>query len=185
MVGFRTYSGKVGIVIGGSIDVWDEYEKTIALLKEAQLDYLTFVTNDSIPAFNDFIDVACTLHPTKLPMWAKARNDRGLNIPRYVFSFRADLCPLVTNVLPDWGGSSGLFAVRVAYEGFHCKRIICCGVPLSINRGHIRRGPKYHWPALQFQKGWNDHYGEYAHCTRSWSGWTSERLGVPTLEFLQ
>lgn len=183
MAGIRT-NPKVGIVIGGAIDVWNEYDRTIELLNEAQLEYNTFVTNDSIPLFPDYLDVAVSLHPNKLPIWAQARNKLGRNVPDFVVSIRRDLCTLVTHYCADWGGSSGLYSVRVALELFGCTRVILCGVPMEINRGHIIRGPKYHWPAVQFRNNWKVHQSEYSHMTRSWSGWTMKLLGTPTLEWL-
>src|ERR1700676_986470 len=130
--------GKIAIIIGGANCVWNDYEqwKHLALSYELELQaklgnpeyvciqFETFVINDSIPLFDDFIDNAVTLHPYKLKYWAHDRNVRGLNIPPKVWAHRTD--SLVTNHTGDWGGSSGLFACKIALE-LQFNKIILCG----------------------------------------------------------
>jgi hypothetical protein len=73
-----------------------------------------------------------------------------------------------------WHGSSGLFAVKAAFEhGFD--EVILCGVPMN-NDLNIHRGEK--WKQFNdFRNGWTDNLNELKGRVYSQSGWTKELLG--------
>lgn len=173
---------KVALVIGGAECVWSDYELAKALLGPVveYKDWATFVINDSIPLFPDWLDHAITLHPNKLKDWAHKRNEAGLNIPRQVWAHRS--APFVTNHTADWGGSSGLFACKVALElGY--RHIILCGVPMDETQKHIVRKVKWA-PARAFQRAWGIHEKEIMGHVKSFGGWTCQKFGAPTLEWI-
>lgn len=173
---------KVAIVIGGAECVWADYEQTKALLGPIveYKDWTTFVINDSIPLFPDWVDHAVSLHPNKFKDWAHKRNELKLNIPYRVWAHRA--APLVTDHTKDWGGSSGLFACKVALElGY--RRIILCGVPMDEKAKHIVRGVPWQ-PARAFWRAWETHMKDIKGFVKSFSGRSCGHLGAPTLEWL-
>ena len=90
----------------------------------------------------------------------------------------------VTSHTEDWRGSSGLFGVKVARQlGF--ERVILCGVPMDPKAGHVVRGPVPWKAAEQFMGGWRQRQTEIAPFVRSWSGWTANAFGRPSLAFLE
>lgn len=169
---------KVAIVIGGATCVWEDYERTIALLDSLpfHVTTTTFVTNDSIPLFEDFLDVVTTLHPLKVGQWLALREHKGLNRPEYVVSYDTNMHPAVTDSVADWGGSSGLYGFKVAKEMFGIPRVILCGVPLDKDAGHIVRNKRWE-SADGFRKAWNDNIKDIVPFVRSWGGWSMKKLG--------
>jgi hypothetical protein len=132
------------------------------------------------------LDHWATLHGEKLSRWIdRRRATLGLD-SSLVSLWAADTgmpAPAGTRVLPyDWGGmgsgSSGLFAVRVAFR-LRAGIICLAGVPMT---------PDGHW---NDPTPWKDHGGAVAAWiaaepqlrgrVRSLSGWTREFLGEPTL----
>jgi hypothetical protein len=83
---------------------------------------------------------------------------------------------------PDWAGSSGLFAVKVAIEeGF--ERIVLAGVPMTAEGAHYYDAKV--WTAAHvFHSGWNHRLPQIKDIVRSMSGWTRELLGEPTRDWL-
>jgi hypothetical protein len=174
-------SNQVAVVIGGAENVFDEWRQAKELCEEALVDPVTFVTNDSIPLFPDHIDHAVTLHPDKYEReWRDARTARGLDPPGIVWAHRRH--KVANRDTPDWGGSSGLFAIKVALEiGFD--KIILCGVPMTLEAGHVVR--KAPWRACdQFRRAWGRHQRELTNHIRSFSGWTRTTFGPPSVGFL-
>jgi hypothetical protein len=115
-----------------------------------------------------------SLHPDRLAGWEGWRRQRGLPGGWTTWGHRAH-----ANVMkwtPDWGGSSGLLATKVAIE-IGATRIVLCGVPISGDLGHfVRNAP---WQAAKgFQRGWLRNKAALGN-VRSMSGWTRELLGAP------
>ena len=81
----------------------------------------------------------------------------------------------------NWGGSSALYATRIALEeGWD--RVILCGVPLT---GRESLGIYADQTGYQvYRVGWEKHLNEIKDYVRSMSGWTKELLGEPTAEWL-
>ena len=90
---------------------------------------------------------------------------------------------------PNGGGSSGLFAARIALEiGY--ERVVLAGVPLV---GHTTicdadGSEKVDEPSAAgfgvYHGGWKKAHDEIARYVRSMSGWTRETFGEPTAEWL-
>lgn len=80
-------------------------------------------------------------------------------------------------------GSSGLFAVKVAFElGY--TRAVLCGIPLQSSEGRIGFGP-FWVGSRHFQKGFIEALPHLKDRVRSMSGWTSEKLGMPTAAWIE
>lgn len=177
-------SAGIGIVVGGAEDVLAEYEKAKDLCAATGRKFVTLVTNDMIEHFTDCCDHAVTLHArVKLPLWLKARAKKGLSAPARVWAQKAE--PHVDGVCREWGqGSVGLFAVKIALLELRLAQVLLCGVPMTEEAGHFRR----HRPWKDyyvFRKLWLARKDEIATCVRSFSGWTAELFGQPTMDFIK
>ena len=179
----------VAVVVGGANCVYEEYAAAKAMCDSAGIAYQTIVVNDMIPAFNDHLDHAVTLHPQKLkrdePKWLVARAQRGLNHPGEVWSHRNDnVADAVTRICKDhWLGSSGLFATKIAIFELRCDRVLLCGIPMTVQASHFLRGKL--WRACpMFTKYWEQHHVELVPYVRSFSGYTRDLLGPVTLDFV-
>lgn len=174
----------VAVVVGGAECVWDDVERARALCAEAGVEPEFFVINDAIAYFSDPC-VAVSLHPDKMVPWFSTRASKGFPAPFEVWchSNRRAAHKLVTNVLKDRGGSSGLLAVYVAlHKGYN--RVILCGVPMETAANHFVR--KVKWVAcVAFWRAWELHANEIKPYVRSFSGQTAALLGQPTVEFLK
>lgn len=81
-------------------------------------------------------------------------------------------------------GSSGLFAVKVALEYFHCDQVVMCGIPLLRDEGRI--DGKETWNgASSFHKGFEEAMPAFKDRVRSMGGWTALRVGLPTTTWLK
>jgi hypothetical protein len=167
----------IALIIGGAENALAEYAAACELVRlEAGNDAAVFAVNDMIAAFPRLVDHAVTLHPAKIMEWLRPRHNAGLAPPLRAWCHR-DGQRHFTDWSPDWGGSSGLFAVKIARE-LDFRRIILCGVPMTVEGGHFRRGQR--WPAaFGFRPAWERHAGELRPYVRSMSGWTRELLGAP------
>lgn len=126
----------------------------------------------------------CTLHPSRCPDWVgvveavRQRTAAGRNKPE-VWGHQPRVG--IERHTPDWGGSSGLFAVKVALEkGF--ERIVLAGIPMKPEEAHTYS----HRPWLAaggFHRGWRRQV-EKLSGVRSMSGWTRDLLGEPTKKWL-
>jgi hypothetical protein len=113
--------------------------------------------------------------------WLGGRKQAGFAEPTRTWCHRP--YKNITNDTRDWGGSSGLLMVKIARE-LHFKHIILCGIPMTVEAGHIVR--KVQWNAAHgFRRGWMRHLHELKPFVRSYAGWTFELFGRPDREWLQ
>jgi hypothetical protein len=169
----------VAVVVGGAMSTMAEYDMATKMCADAGMLPVTFVVNDMIEHFPHHIDHAVTLHPDKLRAWLGRRGNK--NKPRCVWAHKA--CDGATNHTKDWNGSVGLFAVKIARELGH-EKILLCGVPMDPKDKHFVR--KVEWAAAkQFKHTWDQRKKEIAPYVRSFSGWTAQILGAPTINFLR
>jgi hypothetical protein len=171
----------VALVVGGGGDPLSEYEAAKALCDSVQKSICNIVCNDMIALFPHAVDHAVTLHPDKLYGWIQLREKFGNPMPlRRVWAHRGG--PGVTDSTRDWQGSSGLFMTKIALETGYTK-IILCGVPMTVEAHHIVRHQPWN-AAPGFMRGWDRRLAQVRPYARSMSGWTLEKLGEPTLEWL-
>jgi len=173
---------RVAVVVGGSESVWQEVEQARELCRIAGVAPEFFVVNDMIAQFAEKC-VAVSLHPDKIPGWLSKRRSAGYPEPDQVWSHRTQR-GVVTNFLTDhWGGSSGLFAAKIAFQELHHGRVLLCGVPMKVEAQHFIRHQRWNACAA-FWRAWLRHREQLIKYVRSFSGNTADLLGRPDVEFL-
>jgi hypothetical protein len=182
-IAVKTDPPVVAIIVGGA-ECWArDLEAARRLLNGCKIRY--FYINDQIKSFPE-LGTACTLHPDKLNghiAWLTVRRAAGLPEPEQVWAHRRHAVVTHDTASIDWSGSSGLFAVQVALsEGY--KKIIACGIPMTVDDGHFERRQKWQ-SAIKFREGWTRHRDEIKPYFRSMSGWTREQFGEPDEFWLQ
>lgn len=163
------------LILGGASCLWDDADKAARL---STYDAI-FAVNNAITDWPGRLDYAVSLHqePTKhYPGLVKAVEKRRDKHRPQVWSHKPGRG--VDRTTADWGGSSGLFAVRVALEeGF--TRIVLAGVPMTVEGEHYHARGK--WTACaNYRKRWIAHHSQLDGKVKSLSGWTKEQLGEPT-----
>src|SRR5262245_50020308 len=124
------------LILGGAAGVHDEAARAMGLFEP---DVVLAVNNIGID-WPGWIDHWVTLHPLKTGNWPgmlealRQRLADGRNKP-LTWSHRH--MPGIDCIShPDWGGSSGLLAVKVALVDLKCRRAVLAGMPLE-------NGPHY------------------------------------------
>lgn len=170
----------LALVIGGADCVWTDYLAVKAICDQIGVPFEIFIINDMIPSYPGAAR-AVSLHPDKLEGWLSRRQSAGYPRPTQVWCHRAHR--LATNDTPDFGGSSGLFAAKIAHHNCGFDRVILCGVPMTAEGGHFVRKQK--WPSYySFRKAWERELPALQGWLKSMSGWTKEKLGSPDLAWL-
>lgn len=167
-------------VLGGAQSVWAEFR----LAAEMTIPHMIVATNDA-GSLAESVDHWVTLHPEKFRSWAQARRDSGLQPAGRVWCHRAPTSREVQGTgyeglfgeTHDWGGSSGLLAVKVALEQ-GADRVILCGVPMTAQGAHFFDSAEWRW-AERYRTGWQRHLPDIAGRVRSMGGWTEQLLGRP------
>lgn len=169
------------VVVGGADCVFTDLLAARDLCELSGVKPIFYVINDMIPVF-DSDCIAITLHPDKIDAWLSIRQQHKWPKPSQVWAHRKDPRRNITHATPDWAGSSGLFACKIALEQHHTK-IILCGVPMTVESCHFQR--KTRWAACTaFRRPWDTHRKELEPYVRSMSGWTQEFLGAPDVAWL-
>ena len=146
---------------------------------------MRLLTFDAVFAVNNIgiawphVDVWATLHPEAVVNWCglarglELRERAGLNRPA-TWAHKPWLG--VDMATPDWGGSSGLFAVKVALEcAFDA--IVLAGIPMSDGPHFYHDEPWKEMP--RYRRAWQARAEELRPFVRSMSGWTREMFGAP------
>lgn len=166
----------IAVVVGGAAGALEEMA---AAFRIADPDVI-LAAND-VGTRIERLDGWCTLHPAQMPEWIRERRRRGLPACRRVIAHKL-WRGVVTDVLDDLGGSSGLFAVLAAFELFDADRVILAGVPMTPEAGHFF-DPSPWRQADRYRRAWTRNLDRLAPHVRSMSGWTRELLGEPDKEW--
>lgn len=172
----------VALVIGGAKGVWDEVGRAYS---EFDINVVVAVNMAIVNAVR--VDVAVSLHPSKLEGWL---NERELTPIERVVSFKdhrgQEKYPVTDVVKFLWpgmlkSGSSGLYAAKVAMELLGADKVILAGVPMD-------GGPHYYddkpWGIPKdFREGWVQASPHIIGKVKSYGGWTRDLLGEPTQEW--
>jgi len=179
----------LALVVGCSDHVWDEVEAAQRLA-----DYHAFyVCKMAGIHWDEGHFVWVTLHPEYMAHYQEKR--RALELP----DCYEIVAPLINEVGAHWqhhadrrvsyrfpgmsaSGSSGLFAAKIALDDGH-DRVVLAGVPMLREAKHFARAEVW----LQrdnFIDGWQQAMPHIRGKVRSLSGWTKEKLGMPTPEWL-
>lgn len=135
-----------------------------------------FVVNHTGFKYPIRADYWVTLHPECWHEWLPKRKEAGYNMDFKSIGYSA------LNQTPkgmdrgssDWGGMSGLFAVKCAFEeGF--EEVVLCGVPMTATPYFW--GNELHYKILPYRAGWEKHVDKLKGRVYSQSGWTRELLG--------
>lgn len=123
------------------------------------------------------------LHADQFPAWIAERKRLGGNTD--MVKWTRDESPwagYADRTAPHWRGSSGLLAISAIAVVDPDPRITLCGVPMD-DQPHI--GGVVEWGACtSFWPDWVARMAWLRRHVRSMSGWTLERLGKPTAEWL-
>jgi hypothetical protein len=174
----------IALIVGGAACVHDDAERAFALFAPDAV----FAINNQIIDWPGRIDYAVTLHPAppRNSPWPGIVSAMVLRMQRQ--SHRPETWAHIKSegidrITDDWGGSSGLFAVKVALVEKCFTRIILAGVPMEAGAAHYFSNKE--WIDVQrYRSGWPAHHKEIAPFVRSMSGWTRSQLGEPTTEWL-
>lgn len=174
----------IALVLGGSARVWEDAEAARALAPDAPV----VAVNDAIPRWEGDLAAAVTLHAEKLADWIAARRAAGLPEPVRFITMDDKRRPAWAEVVPHHFegqaslGSSGLFAVKVALHELGADGVILCGIGMDPTPHFVRGGE---WrSAPRFRRGWVEVMPALRDRVRSMSGWTRERLGAPSPEWV-
>jgi hypothetical protein len=170
----------LAIVVGGAECVWDDLAEVRAMCTEHNVAYTLYVCNDMIELFPE-VAIGVTLHVDKIQRWMANRAAKGYPNLTHIWAHRHH--HLIFRHTHDWGGSVGLFGVKVAREAGHDK-VVICGVPMDMDANHFVRHQRW-GQCLPFRGAWNRHKVELAPYLRSMSGWTAEQFGKVELEWLK
>ena len=164
---------KRAIVLGSA----DTLQSDLDSLGNMREGATIFCVNTTGFRFKTHIDYWVTLHPECWYKWVSEREKIGGNMNFKSIGYNAQ------NKTPegmdrgssDWGGMSGLFAVKCAFEeGF--EEVILCGVPMTDTPYFW--GKDLHYNILAYRKGWEKHLDKLKGRVYSQSGWTKELLGA-------
>jgi len=170
---------KRALILGGAECVLADLTKHCA--QYGSLPWLVIAANKIGMFYPGHLDHWVTMHPEQLAPWKKHRRRRGGNDDYVTWAGRRP--DLVDRVTTHSGGSTGLFAAKVALVDLGCERVVLCGVPMDDTPHFIRGAVGDHYE--QYRCQWEAYIQELAACVRSWSGWTRELLGAPTEEWLR
>lgn len=163
------------LILGGAGCVW----KDIASLGDwpAQIDVAA--ANDVGSKWPGHLVFWVSLHPRKFAKWEMLRRNNGFpdGYVKYGNKFGR---PMVDWVIPDWGGSSGLYAVKIALS-LEYDNIVLAGIPMEASEGHYFNSEE--WKQCdQYRNAWERHLDEIKPYVKSCSGWTKRLLGGPDFQ---
>lgn len=178
------------LVLGGGKDVWLDVLRLERMI--GPWPGLVVACNDAGVAWPRRLDHWVSLHPEKFHVvsasdgigeWRRKREAEGF--PGGYVTWARRNPEMVDRICESWnGGSSGLYAVAVAYH-LGCSRVVLCGVPMTPTvhfHGGRREQPWY--DADDFWPVWERHLERLKERTRSMSGRTRDALGAPTPQWL-
>ncbi len=163
---------KRAIVLGSASTLQSDLD-SIGNMKDGAAIFVVNHTGFKYPIHADYW---VTLHPECWHEWVPLRKAAGYNMDFKSIGYNSQ------NQTPkgmdrgssDWGGMSGLFAVKCAFEeGF--EEVILCGVPMTDTPYFW--GSELHYKILPYRAGWERHIDKLKGRVYSQSGWTKELLG--------
>ena len=171
---------RTALVLGGASCLWDDVQGYVGPVDGV------VACNDAGYAWPGALDAWVSLHGDHLrDRWVPERRRRGFPPARRTICQNQSapnnargLEQTAHEFFPhQGGGSSGLFAAKVALIDLGFDRVVLCGVPLT-------RTPHFHnatpWPAVEgFKPAWLNLPEATRSRMRSMSGWTRHLLGAP------
>lgn len=168
----------IALIVGGAPSNWTDLAAAETLL--AGRRRVIVAANEAGIHYPGDLAAWATLHAEHLDRWAA---ERGKPAGR-IFS-PAKICDCVpVEIVPErWNGSSGLYALQIAFSELGATAAILCGVPMDAQAGHfITPGP---WaPTATYRQGFAQALAAHGGRVRSMGGWTAEAFGAPTPAWL-
>lgn len=173
----------IALVLGGADCLQADFDEASALVDPHRCTIIA--TNDAGVYWPQRLDHWVTMHPTELPYRVQRRRTMG-HPDGYTTWTRPyppgmkDREAICDRTLSGYNGSSGLVAVGVAIETGH--HAILCGMPMDV-RPHFNRDGVWE-AAASYRERWIELHDRLAPLVRSLSGWTRQRFGAPTHEWV-
>jgi len=162
------------LILGGAKCVWEDVESLGAW------EHDVAAVNDIGAKWSGPLAFWASLHPRKFKHWEKQRRLNGYPNGYVKYSHKYGR-PMVDYVHKDWGGSSGLFAVKIA-RLLAYDNIILAGMPMESDQSHYFNKSQEWVDAVKYRDAWVKREEEIKPFVSSCSGWTRRFLGGPNME---
>lgn len=175
------------LICGGAKCVFDDMERAHVMHEF-----------DSIMAINDIgmhlpkLDFWVSMHPDKMVRWLEGRRNNGHPDPISFWTGHDRAVPtgakavqlgLTFQTLRNTRGGSGLLAIFAArYMQFD--RIALAGIPMQREEEHFHK-PGWWKECNLYRTVWENNASLRSGDVRSFSGWTRDKFGEPTVEWLR
>ncbi len=193
---------KRALVIGCAKGVWEEVAAAEQLVQRLHAAYdAVYCVKHAGVHWKGGRFIWVTLHPEFMDKYEKLREGFGLHKDYEI------VAPLTSEVgmhgnegkitrrvsyrYPKMTGSasSGGFGIKIAL-GDGADKVVIAGMPMTMEGGHFTRGS---WvtetgaisSADSFKTGFENSLSHFHGKVKSFSGWTKEKLGEPTLDWLR
>jgi hypothetical protein len=169
----KNYRHTKRAIVLGSADTLQSDLDSLGNMREGAAIFVINHTGFEYPIRADYW---VTLHPECWHEWLPKRQAAGLNMDFKSIGYndRNKTPKGMDRGSSDWGGMSGLFAVKCAFEeGF--EEVILCGVPMTDTPYFW--GDNLNYNIIGYRKGWEKHLDKLKGRVYSQSGWTAELLG--------
>lgn len=168
------------LILGGAKCVFEDFQKAMMMH-----DFGIIIGINNIIEEIPEIEHAVTMHPVKMRIWLANRRKNGYPDPKRFWTAVDREVPVDIDVefqrLKNTRGGSGLLAVYVArYLNAHVK--VLCGIPMTPEGEHYHTNGNWKECHL-YRKIWESNK-TLKDDVRSFSGWTREQYGEPTLDCL-
>ena len=170
------------LLLGDAASVYEDAKKACQLF----VPEVVAATNNIGIHWEGHVDHWFTLHPQPAHHWVGIeqavvqRIRAGRNKP---FTWAHKDGKGIDFVTTDWGGSSGLFAIKGLLE-IGCRKIVLAGIPMTKEGAHYYEETEW-FQAQRYHKAWLKHHDLIAPHIKSMSGWTMEQFGMPTPDWLE
>lgn len=171
------------IVIGRAANVWDEL-RAVQLM--AHFDFVVAVNVSGVD-YKGPIRHWVTFHVLDLDKWVKRRQANGYPDAEHYWTTPSQKklhartrCPM--EYINMEGGSSGFIAMCVALR--EAERVVLVGIPMQAQAGQYDTDKQWK-EAEKYRFTWEKHMPNFIGKVKSMSGWTQEKLGAPTPEWLE
>lgn len=186
----RAPDPKILVIVGSAKNYQADYDALPDVYKTADV----MVINEVAIQWTGRMDYWASLHGEKFKGWLREQSWRGGDsiVPKMItgnsagqFEGVRDFVEasggLVTSAMfpnQKTGGSSGLFAVKVALVDLSYAAVVLCGVPMDEEQEHFNYDGAW-TDANPSRKGWEQVASELRSKVSSMSGWTKEQFGEP------
>lgn len=167
------------LILGGASCIWEDIEASQEIFIPDEI-----IAINDIGIYVETIDHWVTMHPLKMSIWLKQRNDNGFAKPimwtaNHKFEEIKGLKGF-KGVNSSAGG--GVLAVQLArFRG--ATKVVLAGVPMT--REHCHFNKVHSWMEADLYKQFWRGQKRYPYIVKSMSGWTKELYGLPTEEWLK